>query len=537
MPRALKRDFLDAQHDVYRANLETWKRNERRFRAGANVFSELPRFPYEVKRGKADSAHYLARQLMATYINFPHDFAQMMAGFLMEKAPGPETGLNFGTLGQVRPSDSRTGEGDRAEAIYDNVDGVGNQGSMWPNFWTHSHMETYPFGHIVQMVENPAVEPENAAQEAAGLRPFGRNFTAPQMTDWDIVDGQFGFLVLRVRLRRSQRPRAQADQKNRVGYYLLVREGYDLLPEDNEVDFSEGGWFLFDSDKKFVQSPTGDLDEARWEDALDGEIPAWIYYYERDRGTEEIPAISRPGITELGNCAVSYMAVSSAADSDFLEAAASVLYVLGADKFVIKAVKEQYDEGAKVVGVPRPRGRQDADVTFFDASTGAVRAEVAETRLNRKNEEARDLMMREATSTPDSSGESKKAGFGERKGPVLALHASEAETAQTNFITFSEKRSGFSDAQGRATWTRDFDLTPLTDRIDEYFSIRQKSGLKSKTADVDAFLAVVQDKLGIHDKKRLTAIRSELEQRIDADQKIADAAAAADADFRAGAGA
>jgi hypothetical protein len=203
----------------------------------------------------------------------------------------------------------------------------------------------------------------------------------------------------------------------------------------------------------------------------------------------------------------------------------------------MRAVKDQYDDGAKIVGVPQSRARADRDITPFDTATGAVSSEIAETRLNRKTEEARDLMMREATSTPDSSGASKVAGQAERKAPVLALHGSEAETAMTNAIGFAERRNGFPDPTGRATWTRDFTLAPLADRIDEYFSLRQKSGLKSATADVRAMLAVIQEKLGITDSKTLGVIETELKARIAADQKIADAAAAASADFQAGAGA
>jgi hypothetical protein len=528
---ARKREFLDNKHDVYLANIETWRRNEIRFKAGAEVFGQLPRFAYEVKKGGKESAHYLARQLTATYLNFGYDFAEMIAGFLMQKGPTPENGLDFGELGKIRPATERQGDPERAEMFFDNVDGVGNQGSIWPNFWTHSHIETYPFGHILQFVEAPSAPPETQAGEIVA-RPFLKNFKASQVFDWYVEDGEFQYLIVRVKTRRPRVERGRmTGSKATDGYYLLVAEGFDGLGEDDEADFSEGGWYLFDANKELLRDRSGEPEEGRWEDALDGSIPAWYYYYMRDKGTDTVPAISRPGVTELLNCAVSYMAVSSAADTDFLEAAASILYIIGADKKVAETVAEQHAQGNKIVGVPRPRSRQDADVALHDGSTGAVTADVAETRLKRKLAEAHDLMLREATSTPDSSGESKRAGHAERKAPKLALHASELETAMTNAIDATQRRWGITRPTGRATMTRDFDLSPLAEKIDEYFTIRNKGQAKSKTADVEAFMALVVDKLGISDKGKLSAIRAEAEAAIDTAAQLAARAGSLESSF------
>jgi hypothetical protein len=494
--KSTRRAFLDRKSDVYAANQDTWRRNERRFVGGSLVLDDLPRFPYEVG---PRSAHYLARQLAATYLNFPADFAEIMAGELMAKAPQPANGINWGEgMGDYRPISQREGDTSLAEAMHDNLDGVGSQGSAWDPFWTRSHMETYPFGYLFQFAEAPDEPAGNRRREIEdNLRPYLRNFTPLQVTDHYAERGLFQYAIVRVPVRQ--------DGKTRSGYYVLTREGWDGWNEENDdIPWDEGGWALLDADKNL-------LDREVWEDELAGEIPLWIYYYQRARGTIDFPMIGRPAITELAATAVSYMGISSAADFDFLEAAASILYIIGADKKVSAEVIAQREAGSSVIGVPRPKNRTDADVALHDGSTGAVTAEVAEKRLERKLLEAREIMRREATSTPDSSGESKKAGYRESKAPRLAMHAAEAESAMTNAVHWLARRSGIAKPTGFVSFTRDFDLTPVRDRIDEYFETRNKSKMKARTADVAAFVSLVKETLGMTDEKDLAKVRAEAE--------------------------
>ncbi len=106
---------------------------------------------------------------------------------------------------------------------------------------------------------------------------------------------------------------------------------------------------------------------------------------------------------------------------------------------------------------------------------------VFETIITGKYRDAREQSIRESTSTPDSSGLSKEAGFAESKSPYLSMRAALREASENNFIYFMELRFGVASPRGFSTWPSDFDLAPLVEAIDSAFARLKASGLRSAT--------------------------------------------------------
>jgi hypothetical protein len=278
-------------------------------------------------------------------------------------------------------------------------------------------------------------------------------------------------------------------------------------------------------------------------DMTDGEIPLFPLFYQRDAKparrlieltqvagaiaapplaigqslTVQNPAMSRPGTSELGNVAVSYMNLASAADFDAWDAGSSLTFLLGCDKEGYNLAKAKMDEGSRLIPVPTNQ-ESGTPPQVMDSGTGAIVSAVFDTRLSAKREEAKELAAREIASVPDSSGESKKAGFGEVKAPRL-------EQAQNAAIWFLEKRFGNEQPRGGVTWTRDFDLEGLDDQINALFEREKASGYKSPTLGAKAMIVAAEEDGMIENKEERDKIEAEYIESAGNAKKAATAAA------------
>lgn len=506
--------WLDNKHPIYEANHLLWAQEERRLRGGVDVLRELVPFDWEdttwdaIKHEHVGAAggHYHLRQSQAIYPMFSDLFATTTMGHLMEKAPEPNGGLDFGTLGNPQRL-SRTGTPSSAELVYYNVDGVGNDGSQWNNWWYGVSKRAHATGHRWLFVEAPAEYAGNRRREIQGFRPYLKEFSPTQVTDWHYVHGQLAYVIIRFAKRSPKVENGGMVQgKSGLWYLLMVREGFDAL-DDGEYRFSTGGWFMFDPDKE-------PFDAGNWA-STDGEIPMFPYFYEREDGDEYRPSMSRSGLHGLGQIGVSYMNLGSAADFDAWDAAKSEKYLLGVDKQSWGLAMEKKREGSTVIPV---LANEDTGLvpTIWDGSTGAVTADVFDKALNRKREEARELSSREVTSTPDSSGVSKMAGFGESKSPRLALLASELEQAQNIAIYFLEKRFGNRRSTGGVEWPKKFDLTPIISDVRSIFELEMMARATSKTLKSKALVLAAREKGLIADDTEAAKVLKEYEDNIDA---------------------
>jgi hypothetical protein len=484
-------DWLDDTHEVFDANVERWEQNERRLRGGDYVLGELRPFLWEslpgetvqidratqtAPEGEVAGQHYEARQQQATYLNFPEMYVVAMTGHLERARPLPGAGLSFGELGEVR-RERDYALPTPAEQVYYNCDGVGNDGSQWDNWWFGVWQRAAATGHRWLMVEATSERPRTRLDELMGRRPYLVEFAPQQVTNWHFEQGRLAFAVVRIAVRNPFVDSDGALQGNTPtqGYLLLVREGFANLG----LEFADGGWFQFDSDKVLVAS-------GNWA-MTNGEIPMWPLYYKRDTGVvssdEEvypsIPAISQPGVTELGQAAIAYMNLSSAADYDAWDAASSLRFLLGVDREGFNIARTAWDGGSQIVPVPANQGGQIPQVA--DGSGGAVVGQVFDVLLKRKLAEVEKLAMQEATGSPDASGVAKQVGFVDIKAPRLSNVASEIEQAQNVAIFFLELRWGRGQPSGSVVWPREFDVIDIAQDITDVFNAEKLTGYKSPT--------------------------------------------------------
>jgi hypothetical protein len=509
-----KFDWLDTKHPIYSDNHLIWSQEERRLRGGVDVLRELVPFDWEdtawdnskLQHVGKEGGHYELRKTQTTYPMFSDLFSTMTMGHLMEKAPEPGTGLDFGTLGDPRRLAGR-GTPSAAALVFYNVDGVGADGSQWNNWWYGVGKRAQATGHRWIFVEAPGEFAQTRQREIAGFRPYLKEFSPTQVTDWHYVHGQLAYAIVRFARRE---PKVNANGKMEEGktglwYLLLVRQGFDSL-DDGEFKFSRGGWFLFDPEKNPVED--GDWTKT------DGEIPMFPYFYERENGDEQRASMSRFGLHGLGQIGISYMNLSSAADFDAWDAAKSEKYLLGVDKTSWGLVMEKKKEGSTMI--PVLVNEDNGQVPqIYDGSSGAVAADVFEKALERKRSEAREISAREVTSTPDSSGISKMAGFGETKSPRLALIANELEQAQNIAIYFLEKRFGNRRPTGSVEWPKKFDLTPLLGDIRQIFELEVIARATSKTLKARSLVLAAKEKGLIADDADAKLIMAEYEQSIE----------------------
>lgn len=513
--------FLDSQHPVYVACRDQWEKNERRLRGGEDVLMELRRFDWERKLPKKgeEKTQYEERQERATYINLPDMFATTTIGHLMREAPQPGAGLDFGNLGEVRRERDFQAP-TRAELLYYNADGVGNDGSQWDNFWSGAMKRAMGTGHRWIMVEAPVEAPGNFAREMEGFRPYLVEHSPTAVTNWHYERGRLQFAVVRVPERRIE-----VDARGRLkgndgteGYLLLVRSGYSGLG----LDYASGGWWLFDA-KKNLQT------EGRWLNTR-GEIPLFPLYYERDSGTRQKAAMSRAGLTELGAIAISFMDLLSAWQFDAWDAAMSVTFLTGVDREGFNLAMEKMEDGSRYIPLPLEERAQSMP-GIQDGSTGAVTGDVFQRLTEALFANAERISSMEATGTPDSSGRSKEAGFNEEKAPRLALAASNLEQAQNTAIHFFELRWGFARPAGSVVWPRKFELVDLVADVGALFDLQARAGVSSPTLTKRLMVAAARERGFLTDDAETRTIESEYAESAKAKAQAASQARSLAQDF------
>lgn len=514
------RDFLGAQHSQFKLHEKAWKREERR-QYGADAVLTASEFP---KWRGEDSSHYDARVAQARYLNFPDAHAAILAGHLARARP---TGGNFslGTMGEVRERSKLEGRASVAELFYYNVDGIGSSGTELPAWTDGIQRRAIGTGHRWCMVEMPALadirgaatSPTLGATQAdvlRGFRPYAVEYSPLRVPIWEIDRGRLDWAVVRVPVSRSRVENGKwKAPEDPLGFYLLVREGFAGLGDE----YDAGGWWLFDSDMKpLAEALNGGAPIAGTWERTRGEIPLFTLIAQDSQGTEERPAMSRSLTMELGQLAIGLMNRISEREYDAADAARSVKFILGTDPENPKPFNltvDMLESGALVVPVPAWHDKKgDAhSPTIYDSSSGAIAADVYQRIVDSAIAEAREIMVRQVTSTPDSSGVSKEAGFAEATSPLLSTLAAHRQRFENTLIYFAELRAGASASMGYSMWRRDFNLRDVVGDIDEGLDTLKRSGLRSKTAEVSGVLTVLTEK-GIVSETDRDTVKDELEE-------------------------
>jgi hypothetical protein len=517
-----KRAFLASKHPAWVEQSPEWRINDRRLNGGLGVLKELTPFDWEVTQLGASKAgrdvqpdlfryhdmivsppqtHYELRQQNAVYLNFPDRFASIMAGHLIRNSPQVGSGLNFGTLGDVRRKQDIDSPS-AAELLYYNTDGAGADGSQWRTYWLHVLKGAMASGVRWVLCEGPGVQPKNVADWEKGLRPYLSDYSPLSVRNWQYENGR---LMMAIIYRTSRKLRLGPNNElvgnsGEPEILLLTADGFDGFGKE----FSKGGWFRFDKEHE--------LTGFGFYDDVEGQIPMTPLFYERRRPTEESMAFCRSGVFELGQAAVAYMNLSSSADFDAQDGAASAQAILGADEEGFNLFVRKRNEGNRYAPLPPHRDSPGMVPSIQDASTGAIAADVFDKRLKSKRQEAEELMLNELEAAPYASGASKEASFADAKEPRLAVLAGELETAQNSVIHFMERMWGFGKPRptGSVEWPETFALErPLTE-IKEFFQTAKESGLRSPTAETKAYIMMTR-KLGITgDDESRTQVEAEV---------------------------
>lgn len=503
--------FLTEKHPIFTAHEQAWKREERRLHGGDAVLDELTQW-----KGESTAMHD-ARKQDAYYPGFPEIHAAVLSGHLARVRPQPGKDFSLGTLGTISAKSEQQTDPTNADVIYYNLDGIGVDGSEWGSWTDGVQARACATGHRWVLVEMPALADVRGQAVAPGsqptqedvrrgFRPYAVEFSPLAVTNWSITRGQLDFAVIRLPVGGAYRNGVRVT--NQMGYYLLVRSGFsDLGPS-----FANGGWWIYDSDRKLVKS-------GQWTH-VSGAVPLIPFLADESKGTYERPALSKSLTTELGQLAVSLMRLTSARDYNAVRAAKATDYILGANPAVdpqtqkpedFNLTVEMQEAGALLVPVFAYKDEQGNihQPTLWNSSAAAVPAEIFAGIIQSKYDEARERMIR-AMAGPDASGASREADFAQAKSPLLARLAANRQRFEQALIWFLEARAGAAQPTGFSIWPRDFELKDLVESVDEMLETLNRARVSSSTLESSVILQSAKERGFIQDDETEQTVSKEL---------------------------
>ena len=469
--------FLTHTMASYDQQLAGWHREERRLYGHDAVLEELLQW-----KGETDD-DFLARKQTAGYITLPKLHASTLIGHLSGQTPMPD----FRALGKVR----ERGEVNTpilAELLWFNLGGIGQDGQEFMPYFDGVNERALATGYRWVMVEMPSLATLRNIRESngrspdgpvtmqdvlEGFRPYPVEYGPQAVPFYQMTNGRLDFAVIRILIT----PDVLVDAGGAVtgtgmGFYLLVRRGYRGLGDA----YAEGGWWKFDEQQEQLEDGHG-----TWDQTL-GQIPLFQFLGEPSTGTTERPAIARSLTMELGQIAVALMILRSARDYNIIQAAKSILHVLGIDPASHKLVTAQSDGGSIMVGYPPvvdPVGGV-AIPQIWCSSAALLDSQAFESVIKSSLEEAREIMVKQVTSGLDASGEKVKASFAEGTSPLLARIAATRQGGINTFLYFAALRLNVQP-NASVQIPREFDLAPVVDNIDAMLARLKRSWLRSPT--------------------------------------------------------
>jgi hypothetical protein len=424
------------------------------------------------------------RQSQAPWVGLGKTHAMMMAGHIIGAMPIP----NYGTLGEVRERNAIAGAPSIAELFHYNCDGIGADGTQFPAFASGLIQSGMATGHRYTLVEMPRRAgggPVTQADVLAGQRPYLVEYSPRSVPIAEYTDGRLDWAVIRTKVGGTGLKDGRWEPQTGLGYYLLVRAGFQGLGPE----FAGGGWWLYDADKRPVENGHGDWTRTR------GQIPLARFVAEPSTGTLDWPAVARLMLKELGQIDAALMNRISERDFNLSDGAKNDKYVLGAAKDGFNLMVEFHEQRAiliPVLGEMTPDGKFTIP-SIWSSSQGVIDSAAFQTAIDSHLAFAREIMVRMVTSTPDSSGESKRAGFGEATSPMLANLAANVETWANTVLYFVELRAGATSPSAFVTLPREFELAPIIQKIDRNLERLQKTAARSPTLEASMIEAAARD--------------------------------------------
>lgn len=499
-------DFIADTHPIWKAHHEEWARRERLLRGSKEVIDlELVRFENEEEAGES----FKSRKAQAVYPGFGEAFVRTLVGHVLKDRPEADGALSFGAMGEVQRAEG-VREASQAEQVFYNVNGTGGDGQQLWQWVASVAQRAGATGVRWVLTEAPPWDGGNGRtpsrqDELDGQRPYAVEFSPRVVTNWKIERGQLQWCVIKIRQdsRRVVDGKLEGDA-DEEGYYLLVRDGVTELGDE----FAGGGWWKFNKAKE----PVTENGHGTWAKTR-GEIPMalMVWEWEADPSDEAPLPLARSGTTALDNLSVAYMNAVSAWRHNMWRSAGGPTFLLGVDSASWAIAVEQWNQGATLMGVPATDAGKGSAPTVAHSAAAAVNAEAFGALLQHMTAEAERMMVQQATSTPDSSGRSKEAGFTESKAPRLTMLSENIESFLNTLLRFFELRFGHAQPSAYVTMPREFDLAPIEQDIRDFFDTFRRTMLRSATLETQAVIRLAESKGLINDENR-EKVRAELEE-------------------------
>lgn len=479
------KSILALTRKEYTDNQAAWERNEKRFRAGEDVYDELRAFQWETAKKAEDTKatnrtltpqldSYQARQEAAVCIEFAAMTKEKFGGLVFQHFPqAHDGGLQFGNLASAE-------DGWRAAALMRNADGTGSNARSLDAFWRDEMEMSVATRYRWIFAEAPAGGASSREEEEM-RRPYFVGFSPLQVPYW--YEDRGNLQCVRVVLS-EQRPQVSDDgtveHATMEMHYLMTREGFtgwgtSEEAGDDRFRFDEGGWWIVDDNGDIVEHGETPL-YGSWE-ATGGEIPMAPLYYERG-----VPGNKDTGITHLGRIQVEFMNQLSAMFYDSWNGGSGVLFFAGADNDQWNTIRNAGLTQGRWIPIPpktsetgSPSNVRVVAQSAFDASPAIKNSLEWLLKL------ATQLIIRELTTSPDASGAARQLEFLQGNTPRLSNIAGNLEECMTTMHRFLEMRWGYSEPESSVTWTRHFDLRTTLEKIRGVLDIMSLAAAKSPT--------------------------------------------------------
>lgn len=467
----------------YTDNLASWKRNEKRFNAGEDVYDELRRFQWENAIQTEDNesggrtaapglASYQARQEAAVCIEFAAMTREKFGGLVFQHFPAEDKGLSLGNLRERE-------DGWRADALMSNADGTGNNARSLEAFWRDEIEMAMATRFRWIMAEAPEGGAQSRAEEEEN-RPYFVGFSPTQVPYWFEEKGNLQCIRI---LLSEDRPQKNADGKivhEKIdSHYIMTRQGFTGWGTaedagDPRFAFDQGGWWVVDGEGEILTKGETEL-FGNWE-STEGEIPIAPLYYERG-----VLGNKDTGITHIGRIQTEFMNQLSAMFYSSWAGGSGVVFFAGADNEQWDVIRNAGLLGGKWIPIPPKTSETGAPANVdvislaeFDASPAIVKSLEWLLKL------ATQLILRELTTSPDASGASRQLEFLQGNTPRLSNIAGNLEECMNTMHRFIEMRWGF-EPESSVSWTRHFDLRTTLEKIKSVFEIMALAGGMSPT--------------------------------------------------------
>ena len=480
----LVKEITKSEHPTWTKYQKIWEKNEKYLLGDPSVYEDLKKYVWELA---GDLAGYKERKEEAIYINFMELMMEKFTGTLLEQPGTPD----FGTLGDHEQ------EGSSAHVVYRNFDGVGEDARGFHAFWMDTISLAWATSFRWIFVEATTQGAKSKADEKAGLRPYVTDYSPVSSPNWHFANGELQWVYFKLKPRNLRVEGNKFKDDSKDAFYVLVRQGYQGLGEE----FAAGGWWMFDEKGQEIEGDSGPM-HGDWS-KTGGKIPISRLFYVRKKGTDITPP-SSDGARRLS---LQHMNVLADLLNDIhFSGSRQTFFTVSIEQWDAlvnpkDATGESSHEDSKEGGaadspiygrhVPIP-AVPGVDNKFHD--TGAVSASGTITAgLNAIVERITRFMLREISSAPGESGESRRLMSLDGLSPKLVHIASNLEETVTTTIRFVEMRYGNATPAGFMTWNKRFDLRGAVAKLREIVDLMAASGFTSKSVVLRMFLRVLKE--------------------------------------------